>query len=177
MLYPWQLEGSLQWLMKRNEAKHFGGLTTSRRVAPWPSTSWHSAEWHSAEWRQENDTQHNKNATVTVSAIYAEFHNLDQLWRLPLCWVSLCWVSLCWMSWRLTNNWELFSFVLITHYITDLTRKSDWTGRLSTVHLLVLSSFDQLFIMKILFTFWLIRHHNEVFNCTDVSSSVNFPWF
>ncbi len=52
-------------------------------------------------------------------------------------------------------------------------------GRISTVNLLVLISYDQrlLILKKVVFVFYKSSCLNEEVNCTEPSPSVRVPWF
>jgi hypothetical protein len=71
------------------------------------------------------------------------------------------------------------SFTIVHNQLECLSREVLLKGRLSTVDLLVLTSFDQLlFILKILFNlFSKISYLNEEANSTEPSPSVRIPLF
>ncbi len=106
---------------------------------------------------------------VMLTVIYAVWHLRWILHVSSIYWVSLCSVWLWWMSWR----FQVFMLRPCCKGKKLEPGNTYWSGRISTVDLLVLTSSDQLILIH-KNSFHKTSFLNEVVNCTDLSPSVRF---
>ncbi len=126
------------------------------------------------ETLSRNDTQH-----------YSIAGHCANCWNFLLfCWLSLCWMSYAKCRGAVFHPTLIFMCMFMSWGTTESSTqvwaepgKSYWGGRLSTVGLLVLTSWDQLiFTLKILFSFlYKTSYLNEEINCTEPSLLVSIP--